>query len=144
MSHLEFEGGSYNGIIIERIRLQFYRYFLHGISVFFRDTFGSTENNYKILLEDLKEKYPSSKFIESGYKTDWKVININDNVETAGAIYHDKVLHLFIYPEKFQNIIQNELELKHNKYNSLRNYGKRQNKKYENSIESLIHYGLKN
>lgn len=144
MSHLEFEGGTYNGIDIERIRLQFYRYSLHGLSVFFKDTSGSIENNYKILLEDLKEKYPSSKFIESGYKTDWKVINLSDKVETAGAIYHDKVLHLFIYPEKFQNIIQNELELKHNKYNFLRNYGKRQNKRYENSIKSLVHYSLKN
>ncbi len=144
MSHLEFEGGSYNGIDIERIRLQFYRYSLSGLSMFFKVTSSSIENDYKILLENIKKKYPSSQFSESAYKTDWKLINENDKVETAGAIYHEKALHFFIYPEKFQNIIQNELELKHNKYNSLRNYGKRQNKRYENSIKSLIHYGLKN
>ncbi|MEN8192355.1 MAG: DUF2807 domain-containing protein [Bacteroidota bacterium] len=144
MSHLEFKGGSYLGIEIEQIRLQFYRYSLNGLSMFFKDTSGSIENNYKILLEDLKEKYTSSQFSESGHKTNWKVINENNEVETAGVIFHDKMLHLFIYPEEFQNIIQNEWELKHNKYKSLRNYGKRQNKRYENSIESLIYYGLNN
>ncbi|MCK5458067.1 MAG: hypothetical protein KAI45_13145, partial [Melioribacteraceae bacterium] len=144
LSHLEFKGGSYNGIDIEGIRLQFYRYSLSGLSMLLKVTSSSIENDYKILLENIKKKYPSSQFSKRGILTDWKIINENNKVETAGGIYHEEALHFFIYPEKFQNIIQNELELKHNKYNSLRNYGKRQNKRYENSIKSLIHYGLKN
>jgi len=144
MFHLEFEGGSYNGIDIEQIRLQFYRYSLHGLSIVFKDTSSSIENNYRILLKKIKKKYPSSQFSERDHTTDWKVINENNEVETAGGIYHDKVLHLFIYPEKYQNILKNEFESKKYIYKSGGNYGKRQNKRNENSIQSLLYYSLNN
>ncbi len=144
MSNLEFEGGSLNDIPLERITLYFYRYSLYGISIFFKDTNVSIDNNYNTLLEEITKKYPSSQFSESDHKTDWKLINKNDEVETVGGIYHDKALHFFISPEKFRSQMQKEFKDKNNTYKSLKNFGKRQNELSENPIKSLLYYGLKN
>lgn len=142
VSDIQFEGGFYNGIDIERIRLQFYRNSLHGLSILFKDTSGSKKNDYKILLENIKKKYPSSQFFESAPLTNWKIINEEDEVETAGAINHEKGNHFFIYPEKFQSIIQNEFDIKYKRNKLLREFKKPQSRRYQKSIKSLFYYSL--